>query len=267
MSSNKHPGSSRGIGLGIASRLLKTTSARIIATCRTPSTATALHDLVKVHGEERVMILPLDVTDHNQHIALRETLRQRGVNAIDVVVANAGVNSVGLRGDPATTTPDAEMNRVFQTNVIGVMHTLQNLQDLVLASPSKLFVVLSSIMGSITNVTNRNYGGATSYRVSKAALNMYSACFVNDPAIQQAQSKLICLHPGWVQTDMGGAGGRKADIEVDECTDGILRILDIATKTMTKQQVAVEQKYKIFHNEFENKNIVYVDYKGDLLSW
>jgi NAD(P)-dependent dehydrogenase (short-subunit alcohol dehydrogenase family) len=237
----------------------------VIATCRTPETATALQDLIKAHGAHRLFVFPLDVTDHSQHIAVRESLRQHNITAIDIVIANAGVNSVGLRGDPATSTPEPEMHRIFQTNVVGVMHTLQTLQDLVMASPTKLFVVLSSILGSIGNADNSGFGGYTAYRVSKAALNMFSVCFANDPVVQG--SKMICLHPGWVQTDMGGAGGRKADIEVDECTDGILRVLDIATNVATNNNGVVEPQYEAFHNSLKSKNTVYVDFKGDILPW
>ena len=61
------------------------------------------------------------------------------------------------------------------------------------------FVFLSSVMGQIGTVTSSS---AWLYRVSKAALNM---------AVASAQPSypgaiMLALHPGWVQTDMGGAG-------------------------------------------------------------
>ena len=33
-----------------------------------------------------------------------------------------------------------------------------------------------------------------------------------------------CIHPGWVQTDMGGSGGRTADIGVEESARGIVQV-------------------------------------------
>lgn len=34
------------------------------------------------------------------------------------------------------------------------------------------------------------------------------------------------VHPGWVQTDMGSAGGRSADISAAVSVEGVLRLLD-----------------------------------------
>lgn len=254
--------------MGLVERLLQTTTARIIATCRTPTTATRLQDLQHLHAE-RLLLFPLDVTELAQHHALRDQLMQQGVTSIDILIANAGVNSVGLNGDPATKTPTEEMQRIFNTNVIGVMHTLQTFQDLVLASKTRLFVVISSIMGSIGNADKWQYGGSTAYRTSKSAVNMFSVCFANDSKIKDQRAKVICLHPGWVQTDMGGAGGRKADIEVDECTDGISHILNIASdlQTKTNQHTAVMSNYQEMHSILKEKSVVYVNYKGDILPW
>ena len=68
-----------------------------------------------------------------------------------------------------------------------------------------VFAVLSARVGSIGD--NR-LGGWHSYRASKAALNSV----LKDVSLVWA-GKAICvaLHPGWVRTDMGGAG---ADIDV-----------------------------------------------------
>ncbi len=252
--------------MGIVTRILQTPSSRVIATCRAPSTAIALSELVKTYGEDRLIVLPLDVTDHAQHLALRESLRQCGVTAIDIVIANAGVMTATLN-DPATTTQESEMTRIFQTNVIGVMFTFQTLQDLVLASSTKLFITLSSSLGSITQVTDTHYAGTTAYRVSKTATNMYAACFINDPIIRQGSGKMICLHPGWVQTDMGNASGVIAAVTIEDCTKGIMHILETATVTVTKQERPVQPTYEALQKRLEENNIVFVDYKGDLVPW
>ena len=41
------------------------------------------------------------------------------------------------------------------------------------------------------------------------------------------------LHPGWVQTDMGGAGGRSADIDVDTSVQGIVQVFNKMDLSMT----------------------------------
>jgi NAD(P)-dependent dehydrogenase (short-subunit alcohol dehydrogenase family) len=53
-------------------------------------------------------------------------------------------------------------------------------------------------MGSLTQTQS---GGSALYRVSKAALNMWMRCAQFD----HPQLCCVAVHPGWVQTEMGGA--------------------------------------------------------------
>ena len=78
---------------------------------------------------------------------------------------------------------------------------------------------ISSGMGSIS-ITKATSTYAPSYRCSKAALNMLTTCFAKDfPG-----TSFATVHPGWVQTDMGGSGGRTADIGVEESARGIVQV-------------------------------------------
>ena len=38
------------------------------------------------------------------------------------------------------------------------------------------------------------------------------------------------VHPGWVSTDMGSAGGRTADIGAEESVRGVLKLLDCMSR-------------------------------------
>ncbi len=60
-----------------------------------------------------------------------------------------------------------------------------------------------------------------SYRASKAALNMATRSL----AIDYRAEGFICvvLHPGWVATDMGGAG---APVQPEDSITGLLRVID-----------------------------------------
>ena len=76
---------------------------------------------------------------------------------------------------------------------------------------------ISSGMGSLSRTSCGSQpgilpSGSPSYRCSKAAVNMLTVCFAN----QFPDVSFALVHPGWVQTDMGGSAGRTADIGVEE---------------------------------------------------
>lgn len=62
-------------------------------------------------------------------------------------------------------------------------------------------VNMSSLMGSIDDAGT----GCYAYRMSKAALNMATKLMSNE--LKDDKIVSIVLHPGWVQTDMGGPNG------------------------------------------------------------
>jgi NAD(P)-dependent dehydrogenase (short-subunit alcohol dehydrogenase family) len=65
---------------------------------------------------------------------------------------------------------------------------------------------VSTILASIAEVATTGPGGGLyAYRCSKAALNMASASLAVD--LRDSGVLVTSLHPGWVQTDMGGPNG------------------------------------------------------------
>ncbi|TRZ04825.1 hypothetical protein HGM15179_022282, partial [Zosterops borbonicus] len=76
-------------------------------------------------------------------------------------------------------------------------------------SCSKAAIVnMSSIGGSISSSFGWELMHVTSYRCSKAALNMLSKC--QSLAYKEHGILCVALHPGWVQTDMGRSAGHPA---------------------------------------------------------
>ena len=112
--------------------------------------------------------------------------------------------------------------QVFRLNVMGPMKMAEAFVEHVAASGSKKIITLTSIVGSIAK--NR-VGSLYAYRASKAAVN----AIMRSMAIDLAKSHGIAataLHPGWVRTEMGGAG---ADISPDESARGIIMRIDQLT--------------------------------------
>ncbi len=132
--------------------------------------------------------------------------------AFDVAIHNAGV--AGPRSNDAPTRDD--FDATMRTNVWAAMQMVPIVAPRVAAARGKL-VAISSRMGSIGA---RENAGLTTYRASKAALNsvMKDAAIVYGPA----GATCIAMHPGWVKTDMGGAG---ADLDVADSATGIRRTI------------------------------------------
>jgi NAD(P)-dependent dehydrogenase (short-subunit alcohol dehydrogenase family) len=100
----------------------------------------------------------------------------------------------------------------MHTNVLAAMRLLPIVAPMVCAARGKL-AVLSSRMGSLSERTS---AAGSLYRASKAALNSV----LIDTALTYGKQGATCVafHPGWVRTEMGGAG---ADLSPEESAGGI----------------------------------------------
>lgn len=193
-------GASRGLGLELVRQLLAA-GGRVIATVRTADARAALQAL----GAE---VLTVDVADPASASGLAWQLDGE---RLDLAFYVAGV----MRRPDATTPPtQQDFDAVMHTNVLGAMQAIPQVAPLVEAAGG-VFAFMSSGMSQIDSVPASN---AWLYRTSKAALNMAVAAAQHDyPA-----ATLVTIDPGWVQTDMGGAG---APLTPEESVRGMLATL------------------------------------------
>ncbi len=194
-------GASRGIGRELAQQYLAQ-GWQVYASARQESDLAELRQL-GCHA------LQLDVTKLNDCAGLAWQLDDI---QLDVAILNAGV--FGTRSKGLQSPQQSEFDQVMQTNVLAAMRLLPLLLPLTDAVQGKL-AVISSKMGSISQ---RSASHGWLYRASKAALNSV----LKDTALQAQGSICVSLHPGWVQTDMGGSD---ADISVAESASRILTTL------------------------------------------
>jgi NAD(P)-dependent dehydrogenase (short-subunit alcohol dehydrogenase family) len=206
-------GANRGLGLELVRQLLGRGD-RVIATARQPGKATELNALAGAHPG-RLHVLPLDVADPRAITTLqRELLLLDGDGEhLDLLVNCAGVLHSGERFGSVAA---ANLEDSFRTNAMGPFLLTQTLAARL--ADGACVANLSSQLGSIGSLTRF---GTPSYNISKAAQNMATALLA--AALRERGIIVIALHPGWAQTDMGGA---QATVPAPQSVAGLLRVLD-----------------------------------------
>jgi len=176
-------GASRGIGLELARQYLAD-GWRVIATARSDDGL----DRLKALGAQT---LRLDVANPASNSGLSWQLDGE---KIDLAIYVAGA----MDRAPANTPPTRDsFDAVMHTNVMGAMQVIPQIVPMVQEAQG-VIACISSVMGSLQDTTS---GNAALYRVSKAALNMVVRC----TQAEQPGITVLAFHPGWVQTEMGGA--------------------------------------------------------------
>lgn len=150
-------------------------------------------------------LVTLDVTDPAAQRALGQSL-----DTLDLLICNAGVYPD--RGQKLDDGYAPELwAEGFNTNVVGVFLTIQSLLPALRRAQGKI-AIISSQMASDTKAP----GGSYIYRASKAAALNLGRNLATD--LKPQGIAVGIYHPGWVQTDMGGAG---ADITEAQSAQGL----------------------------------------------
>lgn len=203
-------GANRGLGLEFA-RQYQAEGASVIACCRDLRKADALK-------QQGVEIAELNVADADSVHRLAAALKGR---AIDILINNAG--TYGPDRQSADDCDYDGMLETFRINTVAPLMVAKALKPNLLAGQGKKLAVLTSKMGSISDSS----GGFLAYRASKAALNMIADGMAKE--WRKDGIAVAILHPGWVQTDMGGPN---APIKPPESVKGLrARIAELTLKT------------------------------------
>ena len=218
-------GAGRGIGYELARQSLDK-GWKVIGSVRSVEAQRALAQKLP-----QMAVLNFDVTDHK---AL-EKVANAFHSPIDVLVNNAGVI-----GDMPQATLDMDFDGFAKTLAINTLAPLKVTQvflPLLKEGNNPRLVNISSKMGRMEfSASDR-----IAYRASKAALNKITQGLATD--LKEEGVTCIAMHPGWVQSDMGGAA---ADITPAESAAGILAVI---------QSLSIEDTGK------------FIDWDGTSRSW
>ena len=221
-------GASRGLGYALAAEYLAR-GWQVTATVR-GARRTELHELA-TSSAGRLVVETVDITVPEQVAALRDRLAG---TTFDLLFVNAGVTN-----GPQETVADVSTDtfiRLMVTNALSPMRVVETMQ--VLVASHGTIGVMSSGQGS---VTNNDKGGFEVYRASKSALNQlmrsFAARHAGDPRT------LLLMAPGWVQTELGGAGAR---LTIGQSIPGVVDTIEAQAAT---------------------GGLHYLDYQGQTIPW
>jgi NAD(P)-dependent dehydrogenase (short-subunit alcohol dehydrogenase family) len=185
-------GANRGIGREVC-RQLATVGHTVLLTARDAAAAAEAADAVGATP------LQLDVT-HPASIAEAAAIVKDRYGKLDVLVNNAAITYDTWQH--AITADLIVVREAAETNLYGPWLMIQQFLSLLRNSQHPRIVNVSSEAGSLASIG----GGTPAYTASKVALNALTRMVAAELRTEHILVNSVC--PGWVATDMGGAGGR-----------------------------------------------------------
>jgi NAD(P)-dependent dehydrogenase (short-subunit alcohol dehydrogenase family) len=199
-------GAGRGIGLELVKQYAGAGD-RVYALCRSPKKADELNELAAASGG-KVSVHAMDVGDD---ASVKAAAAATGDGPVDVLLNVAGV--VGGEKQGLEDQAWGDWQDAFNVMTIGPLRVMQ------------AFLPRLGHGGKIINITSQlaastwPYGGYYAYGAAKAGLNRMMRSVALD--VKDRGIVVGLVHPGWVQTDMGGAA---AEITPQESASGIRQI-------------------------------------------
>jgi NAD(P)-dependent dehydrogenase (short-subunit alcohol dehydrogenase family) len=186
-------GGNRGIGLQVVRQLAELGLQVLLGTRESDAGAEAAASL----GLPGVTVVRIDVADPASVAAARDLLRPKGV---DILVNNAGIN-------PRGAVTDAEAERAWQVNVLGVWRVTQAFLP---SMRQRGWGRIVNVSTEVATNSHESHGGGI-YRTTKIAMNALSRVLAEDLA--GTGILLNAISPGWCRSDMGGGGAPRSAMQ------------------------------------------------------
>ncbi|MBD2431135.1 MULTISPECIES: SDR family oxidoreductase [Fischerella] len=193
-------GANRGIGLEVTRQLARQNITVILGARDLEKGKAAAETLAK----EGLEVLPrwLDVTNQESIDRLAAQVKEE-FGRLDILINNAGI--LYDTWQQAINANFDTVREALETNTFGPWRMCQAFIPLLRQSKHGRIVNVSSGAGSLTSMS----GGTPAYSVSKVALNALTRMLADELRSTGILVNSVC--PGWVATDMGGAGGRPVE--------------------------------------------------------
>ena len=228
-------GADKGLGLALANIFLNNRF-HVFAGKFTRARG-ALDRLAALHPA-RLTLIRQDVASMP---SIRRSARElaKRTPALDILINNAGITFQQTKLPlPATDLADGHLEAIMAVNTFGPLRVTQQFLPLLERGRRKRIVNITSEAGSIAGCTRESWFG---YCMSKTALNVQSQLLQR--YLAPRGFKVLAIHPGWLQTDMGGP---QATIDPAASAAGIFTL---ATK------------------KWSARSPIYMDYNGKPMRW
>lgn len=180
-------GASRGIGLGIAKRLISD-GYRVVGTATTPDGVDAIQKAFDSVGSGNAALAVNIASDDSVETFAKTVVETFG--APDLLVNNAGITRDNLFLRLNTN----DWMSVIDTNLNGVYRMCRSFIKPMIKNKKGSIINISSVIGSTGNAGQCNYAAA------KAGLEAFSRSLAQE--IGSRNITVNCVAPGFIQTDM-----------------------------------------------------------------
>lgn len=198
-------GANKGIGFAVV-KLLAEKGFYVYLGCRDAQRGAEAVSELNRNGLKNVEVLELDVTDQ-QSVDNASNILSSKIKELDVLINNAGIS--GAYDQTALGSQIAEFERVYATNVFGVVRVTAAFVGLLRKASQPRIVNVSTAMASLGmagDLENLHYPKRyVIYQSSKAALNMYTVNLAHELLGTSFKINAVC--PGYTQTDFTGGQG------------------------------------------------------------
>ena len=198
-------GANRSIGLETAKQLSQKGLFVYLGTrdlAKGEAVVTALNE----EGFQNIKAIAIDVTNLDSILSAKNSIENEQ-GKLDILINNAGIS--GDFPQTASDTSIDDIQKVFDTNFLGVIRVTQIFLELLKKSESPRISNITSGLGSLTLHSDPNWKyypfKSASYGTSKTALNAFTVVLAYE--LKDLPFKVNAIDPGYTATDFNHHSG------------------------------------------------------------